>query len=353
VALALSTFFRSWSSAVTDLHSPDSGGGHISAFTSHAFQMHSEEDGVTSQDFQVLELCVNPGDVTLYCTLDNVIWADDAFPAFLEFSDVLCIQLRTETDNQGTTIEIPATFYPDRYTEPWLHRVEDLKARITNKHKNIAQLLAKEARLTSYRDFDLKDLTKVAIDHFKTSLVDSDPAKDAKTVTLLEKLTNSLEVARSSKQPCRVSSASPVLTSIDLEIRRQEAYRDLLNLRQRFTSPEASTPEHPPLTKYSLRGLCADPLVFYLLVRGENDTKAEAIKNEQWWRIEWFNGNPELDSRPFDVSMATLDHVLATAKSQGDNILLIYARENASSVDDPLPGPLKVNTTPYIATAID
>jgi len=82
-------------------------------------------------------------------------------------------------------------------------------------------------------------------------------------------------------------------------------------------------------------------LVFYLLVRGENDGKSEAIKNEQWWRIEWFNGNPDPDSRPFDVSMVTLDDVLATAKSQGDNILLIYARENTLSVDDPLPWPLK------------
>jgi hypothetical protein len=115
----------------------------------------------------------------------------------------------------------------------------------------------------------------------------------------------------------------------------------------------------PPLTKYSLRGVCTDPSTTYLLLRDIDSLPESAVVHEQWWRCEvaagacgwdnsirnettmWGDGTP-----PSGTSKAikvTEEEVLNAAKTIGDCVLLVYANEEAFKCgNSPLPRPLKV-----------
>lgn len=118
----------------------------------------------------------------------------------------------------------------------------------------------------------------------------------------------------------------------------------------------------PPLTKYSLRGVCADPSTVFILVPS-SETQEESIDGtssnftnssvEQWWCLQWGppkssnSGWDDTRTASYEVKKVTKEEVLETSKTTGDGSLFaVYASENAlnpkSGIDVSLPGPLQV-----------
>jgi hypothetical protein len=144
-----------------------------SIITSVAHQIQTDGSN-RDQEFQILETSISQSDLTLYSAFDNIIWSDEDNPVYIKFADVVNFQAKADLGVQGTGIDIPTALYLDRYTEPWLDSVKDIKEQIAAQKSRIIDLEAKEERLKSFgsigNEFDTKTLLEITTAHFATSL---------------------------------------------------------------------------------------------------------------------------------------------------------------------------------------
>lgn len=141
-----------------------------------------------SQHFYVLETSATLDDPNLYSAIDGVIWADETNDVVIEFSDVVCIQVKPEQDVNTIGIEVPFDLYLDRYTKPWLKRSKELRAEIRAQRSHIIELETRIQRLTKFQPrnlwednpttYDPKTLLEISIKHFTTPLKMSSDSSD-------------------------------------------------------------------------------------------------------------------------------------------------------------------------------
>jgi hypothetical protein len=157
--------------------------------------------------------------------------------------------------------------------------------------------------------------------------------------------------------------------STDLEARKQSALESLREISKTLTEPPKS-PSEPPVYKYTLRGVCTEPHVTYVLSNPkatgpthlmDMDTDTETSGGYEWWRISFSKedgkirqgekrkaqSNPETsddgDVIGYTVRKVQEAEVLQAAREEGSSILLIYASENAMNAQvDPAPSQLQV-----------
>lgn len=105
----------------------------------------------------------------------------------------------------------------------------------------------------------------------------------------------------------------------------------------------------PPLTKYTLRGVCPYPSLTYVLLPVEEpENLLVTMFGEQWWKLEWhvtkeLNSWGETNFGSYMVDKVEEEEVLAAARTLGENVLLVYANDAAFNVGEQgLPEPLKV-----------
>jgi hypothetical protein len=150
----------------------------------------------------------------------------------------------------------------------------------------------------------------------------------------------------------------------ELDKLQKEAREALDSLTHRYTSPTEPLPENrPPLTRYSLRGVCINSEITYVAVRNPptaagspssspsasaSPTATPPPPTDKWWRFCWTQ--PYADSVGWsesalpipEVRPANLDEVLHAARHEGESVLVVYAREAALSHPYvPLPEPLE------------
>lgn len=137
------------------------------------------------------------------------------------------------------------------------------------------------------------------------------------------------------------------------------------------TLTEASeTPNEPPLHKYTLRGVCTEPHVTYVLKRNDatNSTDAMDVDGEnksdsQWWRISFSvedGKTKQAEKREAQGDNSTAQNgdvvgytarkvreieVLRAAREEWRTVLLVYASENAMGLKvDEAPPQLQVRS---------
>ncbi|KAI5790188.1 hypothetical protein EDC01DRAFT_657928 [Geopyxis carbonaria] len=296
------------------------------------------------QHFYVLETSATLDDQNLYSAIDGVVWADENSDVVIEFSDVVCIQVKPEQDVNSIGIEVPFDLYLDRYTKPWLEKSKELRAEIRAQRSHIIELEARVQRLTNFRPrniwednattYDPKTLLQITIEHFSTPLtrssenpddviMDSQPEKLDPTPVLKE-LLDKLE-----------SKLSNLLSL------QHEAQESLQKLRYKYTSSN-EIPDSLTMTRYSLRGVLLNSAETYILCPNETSEDDVGMEDsgdlsEQWWRITWEKSSDT--SAPHRVSP---DEVLSAVRTGGDRIILIYANEKALQTKPaPLSGPLQ------------
>lgn len=145
----------------------------------------------------------------------------------------------------------------------------------------------------------------------------------------------------------------------------------LRNCSKTLTQP-SQTPGEPPFHRYTLRGVCTEPHVTYVLKRGNASNSSEAMDIDgdtgngyQWWRISF---SPEdgktrqaekreaqggkAATRNGDVVGYTARkvreiEVLRAAREEWRTVLLVYASDNAMGATvDLAPSQLQVRCNP-------
>lgn len=151
----------------------------------------------------------------------------------------------------------------------------------------------------------------------------------------------------------------------DLQNRRQKAVKTLRNYSKFLTEPSES-PTEPPQHRYTLRGVCTEPHITYVLrpVTSHNSEQATDLQPSagdrwQWWRISFSTDDAKArraeTNRDGKAAASAADvvgytarkvreiEVLHAAREESKNVLLVYANSNAISVQaQPLPAELQV-----------
>lgn len=164
-------------------------------------------------------------------------------------------------------------------------------------------------------------------------------------------------------------------TNAELELRKQNAMESLREISKTLTEPPKS-PSEPPAHKYTLRGVCTEPHVTYVLSNSkmispghlmDMDTDAENSNDYQWWRISFsaedgktrqaekrkVQGNTAATQDGevvgYTVRKVQETEVLQAAREESSSVLLVYASESAVNAQvDPAPSQLQVGDAIFL-----
>ncbi|RPB07605.1 hypothetical protein P167DRAFT_609376 [Morchella conica CCBAS932] len=381
VAGIIAAFFDAWRIA-TDKVVYDLGENvhFVNPFVSTATQRPREasisevEPQISHQKFGDLTLISYAEDATLYDAIDRVVWILDDNDVFVEFSDVLCISIKPDINDIpriGCRLDIPMTFYPDRYTEDWIEPVREIRKQIEEKRALIVDIEIKEEKLRNFRSkkiggrnptYDPKILLESVIEHLSTPQPPTpSPADDGHEDVPTESQKDKPELQQDAdiqsqmgdslysqdRDQDTVHMLKSILSQLekkldDLSVKKEEAHKEFKKLKDLLTSPETSDPNLPALTKYSLRGFSTEPTVVYVLIPDDTigvsidgaSSSSANTSGEQWWCIHWgTTSNSGWDDTPtasYEVKKVALEEVQSAMKNTGDgSLLLVYANDNA------------------------
>jgi len=145
-----------------------------------------------------------------------------------------------------------------------------------------------------------------------------------------------------------------------LESRKQGAIEALRGYSKILTEPSTSADE-PPLHKYTLRGVCTQPHITYVLRPRENAQESDARTDDewQWWRISFSTEDAKTQQAESDrashAAPSNTDvigytarkvreiEVLRAAREESKSVLLVYASANAVTAQEAqIQAPLQV-----------
>ena len=145
-----------------------------------------------------------------------------------------------------------------------------------------------------------------------------------------------------------------------MESRKKGAIEALRGYSKILTEPSAS-PDEPPHHKYTLRGVCTQPHITYVLRPRENAQESDARTDDewQWWRISFSTEDAKTQQAESDhgshAAPSNTDvigytarrvreiEVLRAAREESRSALLIYASVNAvTAQEDQIQAPLQV-----------
>ncbi|KAF3930108.1 hypothetical protein ABW19_dt0206590 [Dactylella cylindrospora] len=321
-----------------------------------------------SQTFEVFDLYVSGYLIdqggTLYDALDSMFWEGEGegegVETYAEYiGDVCTIQVRTEENHRPCGVDIPSELYFDRYTERFKDEFAKMKKSRDELRLQIEQIEEKERRIRLYspmsqphRNLDMMKVMGTTRMYFEQSS-NSDHLIGEEAVAEAEHAKQCAEVA---KQLADIEGR--IQKKIEaLKSQKDELRTTLDKLKSIFTSPENTTENAPPLTKYVLRGVSTDKGITYVRrkkivpiidIEHEN-APAETTSQNEWWTMKYLT-NQQLSYSDeqygsYEIKTVLEEEVLRAARFEGQGIvLLVYAKEDTDEAeleDVALPEPLK------------
>jgi hypothetical protein len=310
---------------------------------------------------------------TLYDVLDTAIWADspgeELDDVWLEtVGEVVLMKLDAPDSSKSVDVKIPSVFYPDRYLSSCREISRDFRAKRLKVQEEIDNLEQVVRRLTHPRSPG-GSLTRKDILEKAAAAVPIMLAKDVAwgDDSMSPEMAN--EKAERLVRDLKAASVKLETKLKELEDRKQTALEAMRSYSKSLTEP-SQAPGEPPLHKYTLRGVCTEPHVTYVLRAGDTTTSGD-IDNEnvgatQWWRISFSTedgrtrqaakreaqGNQSASSNG-DVVGYTAHRVrevevLRAAREEYRSVLLVYANDNAVNAKvEAAPHSLRVRSDPY------
>ncbi|KAL5332666.1 hypothetical protein BJX70DRAFT_383526 [Aspergillus crustosus] len=298
------------------------------------------DDSPIDKEFFTLEPYIEPiHGQTLYDVLDATMWADspgeELDDVWLEHvADVLTIRLDSvEAGAKAVDVKVPAAFYPDRYLASCRDIARDYRIQRLQIREDIVRLRAVVDRLSVPKGAKLSSREILE--------------KAAEAATKLAP-----QVAADVEEPTDVQALASKLKEIsqrievkvkELDEQQQKALESLRNCSKYLTEPSTS-PGEPPVHKYTLRGVCTEPHVTYVLRRSTSDNiDAEPTPDGyQWWRISFSIEDAKSQARDssapknadligYTARRVREVEVLRAAREESKNVLLVYANSNAMS----------------------
>ncbi|CAG8899726.1 unnamed protein product [Penicillium egyptiacum] len=343
-------------------------------FTSHAYRkepFHDFAEPDTRELFTFEPPVEQDNDQTLYDVLDSALWSDrpgkELDDAWLEhLAEVLVVKLDALQKPKPVGVDIRSVFYPDRY----LSSCRDFAREFRTKRQQIqGDVLRLEQLIHRYT-------------------IPRDPMGSSTITELLEQAAQAVPVVAPGQmsEPDQSSSRAAgaettrvaeelraIATNIEaklkeLELRKQSAIESLREISKALTEPPKS-PSEPPVYKYTLRGVCTEPHVTYVLSNPKTtapghlmdmDSDTEKSNDYQWWRISFSaedgktrqaekrkaQGNTAATQDGevvgYTVRKVQENEVLQAAREEWSSVLLVYASENAVNAQvDPAPSQLQ------------
>ncbi|KAL4884177.1 ubiquitin interaction motif protein [Aspergillus karnatakaensis] len=292
---------------------------------------------------------------TLYDVLDGTMWADspgeELDDVWLEHvADILTIRLDSvDAAAKAVDVKVPAAFYPDRYLASCREVAREYRIQRLQIREEILKLRT------------LMDRFSVSKGQKLSSQVILEKAADAATKLVQAPADTAAEDS--------IGGLSHKLKAIsqriegklkELDDRQQQALETLRSCSKFLTEPSHS-PGEPPVHKYTLRGVCTEPHVTYVLRRNVLDKPDEPASDDyQWWRLSFSvddarsrqaqarnNSAPNADVIGYTARKVREVEVLRAAREESKNVLLVYANSNAMGYkEEALPGALEnfINT---------
>lgn len=313
---------------------------------------------------------------SLYSLWDGLFWIDQSselsgFPreeseqtAYMENpSEVLTMRIKLENHR----IEIPETFYIDRYLEKNLGTARILKSQMFQLWQALAQSKDAERKITKWKDpaDTWKEYDKIALTRKVIAKVENQiwkvkanalwrkheqsvgtedeipylPAELNHLAELNEKEIETMKIFQS-----QLDVAKRKLVNIDQQLARlgqeKQACCDMLRRMAEVLTIPSEEEEMNPTQKYTLRGVIISPDVVYMCRRKEADpaaSEASSSKVDQWWRIAWVAG----DENPVRQEATTFEKVqeaiFIETDADGSKVpMLVYATDKALN-EEPAP----------------
>ncbi|PYH41680.1 putative nuclear distribution protein RO10 [Aspergillus saccharolyticus JOP 1030-1] len=346
---AVSRFLEAWQEAAVRAD-PGNQLGTIFSTTGYKGSLPAEDMDQT--EFLLLEPLVehDPGQ-TLYNVLDRALWCDrpdqPLEDAWLEtVAEVLVMKL--ESTQKPIDVVIPSVFYADRYMANSREVAREFRTRRLQAYEEMDMLdkaikRCSQSKLTAQTGMSSRDVLETAASAITSKFAISAPgdinteyvAKELKTVSAkIEKHLRGLE---------------------DKRRRIKEGLREYSKILT-----EAS-PDAEPHYKYTLRGVCTQPHVTYVLRRCDehgSDDEPSITGEYQWWRFSFSTEDAAIRKAESEGRAKTdFDHadiigytarkvneaeVLQAAREESNQVLLVYANSNAVSMGvEPAPAQLQ------------
>ncbi|KAL4943413.1 hypothetical protein BDV06DRAFT_189950 [Aspergillus oleicola] len=360
---SVSRFLESWQEAAVRA---DSGNPLTTVFSSTAYKQPpqldddmpvDEYESPIDKEFFTLEPTVEPvHGQTLYDVLDGTMWADSLGEqlddVWLEHvADVLTIQLDAVHTANAVDVKVPAAFYPDRYLASCRDIAREYRLQRLQIREDVLKLQTLMDRISVPRATPGIP-SRIVLEKAADAAVALSPFGEARITessTAQQLATQLKEISRKIEDKLK-----------ELETRQLQAEESLRNYSKYLTEP-SDTPGEPPVHKYTLRGVCTEPHVTYVLRRNP-PTETDPNPTEcQWWRLSFSvddakarqaqtrHAPPPKDTDVIGYTARKVREVevLRAAREESKTVLLVYANANAMSYkEEPAPSALQVRSSP-------
>ncbi|KUI71776.1 hypothetical protein VM1G_07364 [Cytospora mali] len=342
-------------------------------------RLESDMEEPSTTEVGILEFTV-PDELSevlpnLYSLWDAVLWinqeTDLVFPdeestrlGYVERpAEVLTMRIKLESHR----IEVPETFYIDRYLGANLETARALKSKMFQVWEALKRAKLAEKKITKWHD-----PKNVWIEHDKTVLINKVIEKvenqiwHVKAKALWRKYEESIgtkeEIPYLPKQLLHLAElneeedkmmrhfeaemrlAKHRLAQIDQQLARLNAEKDaccaiLREMSNVLTAP-SQDPELDPTNKYTLRGVITSPEVVYMCrrrVAEPFETENAGEKIDQWWRVTWVAGDERPVKQEATVFEKVQEAIFTEVDADGSKApILVYATDRALD-EDPAP----------------
>ena len=322
-------------------------------FKSQAIKSRTDAD-VPSEDIEfslldvVIESSLTDKGMSLYDSLDSIIWADGPDDDSLDetylvsVADVFIMRLRRQDPNRtGTGLKIPAIWYPDRYLAAWKDFATGLRKKRSDVEKTIRKLDEVESKMTNFalpksgQAVDPRKLLSISIGYLETAFrsassadagddvapkADHSGSREAlnvgaeafprqlvedtgKAETQLRAILTDLE----EKLQCLSANVVKVIANFLIVLKRhKEQARQSLREWSKLLTEDSETTAPRPHHRYSLRGLSTDPSTTYVLKPigepAEEYTADARARGLQWWKLTF----SDTDISPVNATVSDL-----------------------------------------------
>ncbi|EON98617.1 putative ubiquitin interaction motif protein [Phaeoacremonium minimum UCRPA7] len=322
-------------------------------------------------EYGMLELKV-PDDQTesvtsLYNLWDLLYWidpgtsdAEDEEPAKMAYVTEAPEVLTMRINGAVSSIDIPETFYLDRYMESNKWKAATIQTKICRVHRALAKAKEVENRITKWispqdgKEWDRTMLINKVIErdekeirrvkalalwrkHEECNASDDPfpylPHLPAQLDDLVE--LNEQEETVLKHYEAHIDIHKQKLADIERKLNRLKAEKTaclelLQRLNEKLTVPTGDV-HWNPVHDYSLRGVAASPDVVYICRRAEPDLidmeGGNAAPIDQWWKLAYVAD----DADPIKVEKTQIETVLRVAltESEDKKPILVYASKKA------------------------
>ncbi|KAJ5926829.1 hypothetical protein N7516_008602 [Penicillium verrucosum] len=343
-------------------------------FTSHAYKKELFDEFAEPEGRKLFSLeppVEQDNDQTLYDVLDSALWSDrpgsELEDAWLEdLAEVLVIRLDALQKPNPVGVDIHFVFYPDRYLGSCRTFAREFRA----KRQQIQEYVLKLEQLIHRYTIPVDPVGSLTITALLEQAVRAVPVVAPEQVRESDQSSSGLAGPETMRVAEELRAIATTIESKlkELELRKQNAMESLREISKTLTEPPKS-PSEPPAHKYTLRGVCTEPHVTYVLSNSnpispghlmDMDSDTENSNDYQWWRISFsaedgktrqaekrkVQGNTTATQDGevvgYTVRKVQETEVLQAAREESSSVLLVYASESAMNAQvDPAPSQLQ------------